>query len=106
MICASETPVYFQRTIQRYIPHDWTVHNHRCDNLNSFTHLNSSYNSYQDVQMRETEIRWARSIHERKELHKKVSVGRPQRRDHLEETWVDGRIILKCKLKKQHECVH
>jgi hypothetical protein len=32
-ICSSETSVDFQRTTQRYIPEDITLHNHRCENL-------------------------------------------------------------------------
>jgi hypothetical protein len=34
-ICSSETSVDFQRTTQRYIPEDSTLHNHRCENLKS-----------------------------------------------------------------------
>jgi hypothetical protein len=30
---SSEISVGFQRTMRRYIPGDWTLHNHRCDNL-------------------------------------------------------------------------
>jgi hypothetical protein len=35
-ICSSETSVDFQRTTQRYIPEDGTLHNHRCENLKSY----------------------------------------------------------------------
>jgi hypothetical protein len=28
---------YFQRTTQRYIPGDRSLHNHRCENLESYT---------------------------------------------------------------------
>jgi hypothetical protein len=34
-ICSSETWVDSQRTIQRYIPEDGTLHNHRCEDLKS-----------------------------------------------------------------------
>jgi hypothetical protein len=34
-ICFSETSVDFQRTTQRYIPEDGTLHNHRSENLKS-----------------------------------------------------------------------
>jgi hypothetical protein len=36
-ICSSETSVDFQRTTRRYIPEDSTLHNHRCENLKSYT---------------------------------------------------------------------
>jgi hypothetical protein len=36
-ICSSETSVDFQRTTLRYVPEDSTLHNHRCENLNSYT---------------------------------------------------------------------
>jgi hypothetical protein len=36
-ICSSETSVETQRTTRRYIPEDGTLHNHRCENLNSYT---------------------------------------------------------------------
>jgi hypothetical protein len=32
----SETSVDFQRTTWRYIPEERTIHNHRCENLNSY----------------------------------------------------------------------
>jgi hypothetical protein len=35
-ICSSETSVGTQRTTQRYIPEDGTLHNHRCENLKSY----------------------------------------------------------------------
>jgi hypothetical protein len=35
-ICSSETSVEFQRTTRRYIPDDGTLHNHRCENLESY----------------------------------------------------------------------
>jgi hypothetical protein len=38
-ICSSETSVEFKRTTRRYILEDGTVHNHRCENLNSYTEL-------------------------------------------------------------------
>jgi hypothetical protein len=34
--CPSGTSVDFQVTTWRYIPEDRTVHNHCCDNLNSY----------------------------------------------------------------------
>jgi hypothetical protein len=37
----SETLVDFQPTARRYIPEDGNLHNHRCENLNS-------YNEYWD----------------------------------------------------------
>jgi hypothetical protein len=36
-ICSSETSVVTQRTTRRYIPDDGTLHNHRCENLKSYT---------------------------------------------------------------------
>jgi hypothetical protein len=36
-ICSSETSVVTQRTTRRYIPEDGTLHNHRCENLKSYT---------------------------------------------------------------------
>jgi hypothetical protein len=36
--CLSETSLDFQRTTRSYIPEDRTLHNHRCDNLTSYTH--------------------------------------------------------------------
>jgi hypothetical protein len=36
-IFSSETSVDTQRTTQRYIPEDGTLHNHRCENLKSCT---------------------------------------------------------------------
>jgi hypothetical protein len=35
-ICSSETSVDTQRTTQRYIPEEGTLHNHRCENLISY----------------------------------------------------------------------
>jgi hypothetical protein len=35
--CYSETSVDFQRFTRRYIPEDITLHNHRCENLKSYT---------------------------------------------------------------------
>jgi hypothetical protein len=35
-ICFSETSVDMQRTAQRYVPEDSTLHNHRCENLKSY----------------------------------------------------------------------
>jgi hypothetical protein len=35
--CSSETSVNFQRTTRRYILEDRTLHNHRCENLKSYT---------------------------------------------------------------------
>lgn len=34
-VCSSEASVDFQRTTLRYIPDDGTVHNHRCEDLQS-----------------------------------------------------------------------
>jgi hypothetical protein len=38
--CSSETWVDTQRTTRRYIPEDGTLHNHRCENLKSYTVMN------------------------------------------------------------------
>jgi hypothetical protein len=35
--CSYGTWVDFQRTTQRYIPEDRTLHNDRCENLKSYT---------------------------------------------------------------------
>jgi hypothetical protein len=35
-ICSSETSVDFQRTTQRSIPEDSTLHNNRCETLKSY----------------------------------------------------------------------
>jgi hypothetical protein len=32
----SETSINFQQTIRHYIPEDSTLHNHRCENLESY----------------------------------------------------------------------
>jgi hypothetical protein len=37
VICSSETTADIQHTTQRYIPEDSTLHNHRCENLKSYT---------------------------------------------------------------------
>jgi hypothetical protein len=37
LLCSSETQVDFQRTTRRNILEDWTLHNHRCQNLKSYT---------------------------------------------------------------------
>jgi hypothetical protein len=34
--CPYNTAVDYQRTTQRYIPEDRTLHNHRCENLKSY----------------------------------------------------------------------
>jgi hypothetical protein len=36
-LCSSETSVDIQRNTRRYIPEDNTLHNHRCENLKSYT---------------------------------------------------------------------
>jgi hypothetical protein len=36
-ICSSETSVETKRTTRRHIPEDYTRHNHRCENLKSYT---------------------------------------------------------------------
>jgi hypothetical protein len=36
-ICSPELSVDFQQTTRRYIPEDSTFHNHRCENLKSYT---------------------------------------------------------------------
>jgi hypothetical protein len=36
-ICSSETSVATQQTTGRHIPEDDTLHNHRCENLKSYT---------------------------------------------------------------------
>jgi hypothetical protein len=36
-MCSSETSVDFQRTTRHDIPEDSTLHNHRCENLKSYT---------------------------------------------------------------------
>jgi hypothetical protein len=38
-IYSSATSVQIQRTTRRYIPEDRTLHNHRCENLRSYTAL-------------------------------------------------------------------
>jgi hypothetical protein len=38
-ISSSETSVDTQRTTRRYIPEDCTLHNHRCENLESYKEL-------------------------------------------------------------------
>jgi hypothetical protein len=35
-ISSSETSVASQQTTRRYIPEDYTLHNHRCENLKSY----------------------------------------------------------------------
>jgi hypothetical protein len=35
--CSSETSVDFELTTRRYIPEDGTIHNHRRENLKSYT---------------------------------------------------------------------
>jgi hypothetical protein len=34
-LCSSETSVATQQTTRRHIPEDYTLHNHRCENLKS-----------------------------------------------------------------------
>jgi hypothetical protein len=41
--CSSETSVGTQRTAQRYITEDGTLHNHRCENLKSYLHILKSF---------------------------------------------------------------
>jgi hypothetical protein len=36
-ICSSETSAESQRTTRRHIPEDGTLHNHRCENLKSYS---------------------------------------------------------------------
>jgi hypothetical protein len=36
-ICSSETSVETQRTTRRYTPEDDTLHNHRCENIKSYS---------------------------------------------------------------------
>jgi hypothetical protein len=43
VICSSETSVDTQRTTRCYIPEDATLHNHRCENLKSYTTRMSSW---------------------------------------------------------------
>jgi hypothetical protein len=50
--CSSETFVDFQQTTRRYIPEDKTLHNHRCENLNS------SNGIYKAVEMSELSCIW------------------------------------------------
>jgi hypothetical protein len=38
----SETSVETKRTTQRHIPEDYTLHNHRCENLNYYNSVGSS----------------------------------------------------------------
>jgi hypothetical protein len=40
--CSSKTSVDFDQTTQSYFPEDWTVHNHRCENL-TCRQFNSSW---------------------------------------------------------------
>jgi hypothetical protein len=35
-ICSSDTSVATQQTTRRHIPEDYTLHNHRCENLKSY----------------------------------------------------------------------
>jgi hypothetical protein len=42
-ICSSETSVDFQRTTRRYVSEGSTLHNHRCENLKSYTVEISEY---------------------------------------------------------------
>jgi hypothetical protein len=35
-VCSFEISADFQRTRRRYIPQDSTLHNHRCENLESY----------------------------------------------------------------------
>jgi hypothetical protein len=39
VIYASETSIDFQLTTRPYIPEDRTLHNHRCENLNSYNQI-------------------------------------------------------------------
>jgi hypothetical protein len=41
-ICSSETSVDAQRTTRCYIPEDGTLHNHRCENLKSYSVVGDS----------------------------------------------------------------
>jgi hypothetical protein len=34
--CSSKMSVYFQRTTQCYIPENWALHNHHCENLKPY----------------------------------------------------------------------
>jgi hypothetical protein len=38
-VCSSVTSVAFQQTTWHYIPEDGILHNHRCENLKSYTTL-------------------------------------------------------------------
>jgi hypothetical protein len=38
-ICSSETSVKTRRTTRRHIQEDDTLHNHRCENLKSYTRI-------------------------------------------------------------------
>jgi hypothetical protein len=38
-ICCPETSVETQRTTRRHIPEDYTLHNHRCENLKSYNNI-------------------------------------------------------------------
>jgi hypothetical protein len=38
-VCSSETSVKTQRTTQRHIPEDDSLHNHDCENLKSYNQI-------------------------------------------------------------------
>jgi hypothetical protein len=65
--CSSETPADFQRTTRRYIPEDGTLHNHRCENLNSYIFLTCSWilfviaRSTQNAKMQRTRVETLRN---------------------------------------------
>jgi hypothetical protein len=42
-ICSSETSVASQQTTRRHIPEDYTLHNHRCENLKSYKSIADSF---------------------------------------------------------------
>jgi hypothetical protein len=50
-ICFSETAVETRRTTRRHIPEDYTLHNHRCENLKSYMKIFSDVRPYSLVEV-------------------------------------------------------
>jgi hypothetical protein len=48
-ICSSETSGATQRTTRRHIPEDYTLHNHRSENLKSYKTSFAIYNSFENL---------------------------------------------------------
>jgi hypothetical protein len=62
VICFCETSVDFQRTTRPYFPEDIVLHNHCCENLNSYIEQMSSHRrlecKWEDVKMDVEETVW------------------------------------------------